>query len=232
VQHVLKVDVEVLEQAVAEVKDPAVDDGEAVGRVALLDGGCLDDVVALLNDVELDQALVARVLVGDGVELRLVQAVDVADVAQPGVEQAEVLGRHGGGDAAAAVVAAHDNVLDAQVPHGVVDDAHNVEIRVAHQVGNVAVHKGLAGSQARDGLGRDPRVAAPDPEVLGRLARRQLVEEVRVPLHLLGGPRPVVLKHPVVGLLEVLGDDLLLGHGAPVGGGGLAADGCWGMAAC
>lgn len=190
--------------------------------VGLLDGGGLDDVAALLDDVELDEAVVAGALVPDGVQLVLVQAVDVPDVPEPGVEDAEVLGGHGGLDAAAAVVAAHDDVLDLEVLDGVVEHRGDVEVDVADQVGDVAVHKGLAGLEARDLLRGDARVAAADPQVLGLLARAELGEEVRVLGLLLGRPPGVVLKHAVVRLLQVAGD-LLVGHDAPevaLGGGG------------
>lgn len=205
-QHGLVIHLEVLEQAVLKPEHPAVDDGELVLGVGLLDGGGLDDVAALLDDAELNEAVVAGRLVRDAVELLLVQAVDVPDVSKPRVEQAKVLGRHGSLDAAAAVVAAHDNVLDLQVAHGVLDYAHHVQVRVHHQVRDVAMHEGLAWGQARDHLRRDPRVAAPDPEVLGRLACRQLGEELGVLLPLLLRPRAVVLEQTVVRLLEVLGD--------------------------
>lgn len=190
--------------------------------VGLLDCGGLDDVAALLDDVELDEAVVAGVLVLDGVQLVLVQPVDVPDVPKPGVEDAEVLGRHGGLDAAAAVVAAHDDVLDLEVLDGVVEHRGAVEVDVAHQVGDVAVHEGLAGLEARDLLGGDARVAAAYPQVLGLLARAELGEELRVLGLLLGRPLGVVLEHTVVRLLQVAGD-LFVGHDAPevaLGGGG------------
>lgn len=222
----LKVDLEILKQAVVEVEDPAVDDGVLVLGKGLLDGGGLDDVAALLEDVELDEAVVALGLVGDSVELLLVQAVDVADVTQPGVEQAEVLGGHGGLDTAAAVVAADDDVLDAEVADGVVDDGHDIEVGVADEVGDVAVDEGLAGLEAGDLLGGDARVAAADPEILGVLALSEGGEEAGILLGLLGGPGAVVVEEAVVRLLEILGD-VLLSHGAPVigvlggrGGGG------------
>lgn len=211
IQHGLEINLEVLEQAVVEAKDPAVDNGELVLGVALLDGSRLDNVAALLLDVELDEAVIALLLVGDGVELLLVQPVDVADVAQPGVQQAQVLGGHGGLDAAAAVVAADDDVLDAEVAHGVVDDAHDVEVGVADEVGDVAVDKGLAGLEAGDLLGGDAGVAATDPEVFGGLALGELGEVARVPFRLLGGPGAVVLEEAVVGLAEIFGD--LFGRG-------------------
>lgn len=167
------VDLEILQPAVLEAKDPAVHNGEAVGLVRLLDRRRLDDVAALLNDVELHQPVVARLLFRDGVELGLVQPVDVADVAQPGVQDAQVARGHGSLDTAAAVVTTDDDVLDLQVLHGVVDNAHDVEVDAADEVGDVAVDEGLAGPQSRDLLGRDARVRTPNPEVFRLLASRQ-----------------------------------------------------------
>lgn len=151
----------------------------------------------------------------------LVQAVDVPDVPKPGVEDAEVLWGHGGLDAAAAVVATDDDVLDLEVLDGVVEDGSDVEVDVADQVGDVAVDKGLAGLEAGDLLGGDARVAAANPQVLGLLAGAELGEELGVLCLLVGGPLGVVLKHTVVGLLQVAGD-LLVRHDAPevaLGGG-------------
>lgn len=180
-QHGLMVDLEVLEQAILEVENPPVHNGEVILLIALLHGSGLDDVPTLLDDAQLDQAIVPRVLGGDRVQLGLVQAVHVADVAQPRVQQAQVLGRHGGLDAAAPVVPAHHDVLDAQVAHRVLDHRHGVQVRVDHQVRDVPVDERLPRLQPRDLLRRDPRVRAPDPEVLRRLPRRELLEEGRVP---------------------------------------------------
>lgn len=179
--------------------------------------GRLDDVAALLNDVELDEPVISLALVGNGIELLLVKAVHVADVSQPGVQQTQVLGCHGGLDTAAAVVAADDDVLDAEVLDGVVDDAHGVEVSVADEVGDVAVDKCLAGLEAADLLGGDARVGASDPEVLGSLAGNEVLEEVGVDLGLVLSPLAVVDEQPVVALLEVL-CDVLFGHVAPRGG--------------
>ena len=127
--------------------------------ILLLHGGRLNDIPRLLQDIELDQ-LVVLGLALDAVEFRLVQAVHVPDVSQPGVEQAHVLWRHGGFDAAAAVVPADYYVLDVQVADGVVYDGHYVEVGGADEVGDVAVDEHLAGLEAGDGFGGDARVGA------------------------------------------------------------------------
>jgi hypothetical protein len=76
---VLKVKVELDELAVGNVADEAVNAGQALGAGAAsaLDNAGLHDVEAALLDVELDQAAVAGVLVGDGGPLLVVEALHV-----------------------------------------------------------------------------------------------------------------------------------------------------------
>jgi len=200
------VDLEVFQQPVLEAKHPAVHDGILILGVRLLDGSSLDNVAALLLNAELDETVVTRGLVRNGVQLLLVESVDVANVTEPWIQQAQVLGRHGSLDAAAAVVAADDDVLDVEVAHGILDDAHNVKVGVDHQVGDVAVDEGLARLQAGNLLCRDARVAASNPQILGTLAGTQLGEEAGIFLPLLGSPGAVVLEQTVMRLLKILGD--------------------------
>lgn len=87
-------------------------------RVALLNHRSLNDIAALLEDIELDQAAVLGFGVGVGVELFLMKAVDVADASEPGVQEAHVGVGEGGLDTAADVVAADDNVLHVEVGDG------------------------------------------------------------------------------------------------------------------
>ena len=163
VEHLLVIDLEILQQSIIEAKHPAVHYGVLVLGIRLLNSGCLDDVSALLPNTQLDESIVPLGLVLNGVQLLLVEAVDVTNVTEPGVQQAQVLRGHGGLDTTAAVVAAHDDVLDVKVAHGILNDAHNVEVSVDDQVGNVAVDEDLTGAQTGDLLGGDARVAASDP---------------------------------------------------------------------
>ena len=105
---------EVAQEPVVQIVDPAVDDRVAVLEPVLLDRGGLDHVVALLVDVELHQPAVPLRWIGDRVELGPVEAVDVADLPQPAVEQPEVLRGHRRRDPAAAVVTADDDVFDVE----------------------------------------------------------------------------------------------------------------------
>ena len=90
----------------------------AIMRIALLNHSSLDDIAALLEDIELDQAAVLCFGIGVGVELFFVKAVDVADASEPGVQEAHVGVGEGGLDATAYVVAADYDVLYVEVGDG------------------------------------------------------------------------------------------------------------------
>lgn len=59
--------------------------GIFVRGVRLLDGGRFDHVTALFRDTELNESIVSRRLILDGVQLLFVETVDVTDVPEPGV---------------------------------------------------------------------------------------------------------------------------------------------------
>ena len=71
--------------------------------------------------------------------------------------------------AAAAVVAADDDLLHAEDIDGVLEHRQAVEVGVHDDVRDVAVDEQLARSQPDDLVRRDAAVGAADPEVLGRL---------------------------------------------------------------
>jgi hypothetical protein len=84
-------------------------------------------------------------------------AVEVGDVAhrlQPVVHEAELSLLKGSLHAAAAVVADHHHVLDAQHLDGVLKHRQATEVRVQDEVRDVAVDEQLAGRQPDDLVGR------------------------------------------------------------------------------
>lgn len=66
---------------------------------------------ALLLDVELNEAAVDQLVVAEGQQLLAVHLRHLLDAHDPVLDQAVVVVRHRGADAAALVVAAHDDVL-------------------------------------------------------------------------------------------------------------------------
>ena len=134
--------------------------GVLVLLIALLDGSSLHNTPARLDNVQLHQAVESSPLVLNSIELLLVQPVDVTDVSQPRVKNAQVGRGQGSLDAAAVVVAADDNVLDLQVAHGVVDHGHGGKVDGGDDVGDVAVDEDLAGIEAHDFVRGDTAVGA------------------------------------------------------------------------
>ena len=53
------------------------------------------------------------------------------------------------------------------------EDRQQVEVRVDHEVGDVAVDEHLPGLKAHDRVGGYARVGAPDPKVLGMHGRKR-----------------------------------------------------------
>ena len=104
---------EVLEQAVFQAVNPAVDLQRLAPCPGVLHNRRVANVARLLDDVELAEQIELL-----GVRARLdgplVLLLDVDDVAQPVVNQSEAAAVEGRLDAAAAVMAADDDVLDAQ----------------------------------------------------------------------------------------------------------------------
>jgi hypothetical protein len=151
---------QILQQPIPKPKHPPMHNRKLIFRPALLHRRRLNHIPTLLMHIQLDQPIILFILIFNLIEFRLVQAVNVPDISQPGVQEPHVFGRHGGFDAAAAVVAADDDVLYFEVADGVVDDGHYVEVDVVDEVGNVAVDEHLAGFETCDGFGGDAGVGA------------------------------------------------------------------------
>ncbi len=136
--------------------------------------GALDDagarqVADLLQHVQLAEPVQALFAVGQAVEALAVFAVDDADVLQPVVDQTEAQAVVGGGDTAAAIVADDEDMPDFQHVDRVLQHGEAVKIRVADDVGDVAVDEYFTRRQPDNLVGRHPRIRAADPQVLRRL---------------------------------------------------------------
>ena len=152
------------------------------------------DVLHLFDDIQLAEAVVALGVVGNRVELALVAAVDILDIAQPVVDEAQLAVLHGGAHAAAAVMPDDHDVLDFQHFHGVLQDRQAVEIAVQDQVGDIAVHEDFAGIEADDLVGGHARIGAADPQIVRVLLGGQAAEIARLVLGLALDPAVVVLE--------------------------------------
>lgn len=183
--------VEVFQQSCRDVVNPAVDSEFSVVRPGVLDDGGVADVHHLLEDIELYEPLGLQSRVCERGQSLLFAEGDVADVAEPVVDEAELGVFEGGGDAAAAVVATDDDMFDLEVVDGVLEDREAVEVGVGEEVGDVAVDKDFAGGEAENFVGRDPAVGAADPEIFGGLLDSQLLKSFWVEP---GGPLSVIFE--------------------------------------
>ena len=154
------------------------------GCLALLPGALnytrFGKVLNLLAHVEFHQSVHALGRVVVHVNFGGMQPVHVLNAAQPLVDDSEGIVGERSRDPAAAVVAADDDVLDLEVVHSVLEYRQHVEVGVHHHVGDVAVHKNFARSGSGNGIGRNPAVAAANPQVFGSLNTRQAVKVLGV----------------------------------------------------
>ena len=89
--------------------------------------------------------------------------VHVPYVAQPVVDEAHLTALERGLHAAAAVVAADDDMLDLEDVHRVLQHGEAVEVGVHDDVGDIAVHEEFARQEADDLVGRHAAVRATNP---------------------------------------------------------------------
>lgn len=99
---------------------------------------------------------------------------------KPHVENVELVVGKGGLDTSARSVAAEHNVLDLEVLDAELDGRQQGDVGRVDDVGDVAQHKDLAGLLAQDGGFGDARVAAANPQDVGRLALGAVLEELGV----------------------------------------------------
>jgi hypothetical protein len=121
-----------------------------------------------------------------------VQVGDVAHVPQPVVDQPVLRALERRQHAAAAVVAADDDVPHLQHVDGVLQDGQAVEVGVHHDVGDVAMHEHLPGQPAHDLVRRHAAVGAADPEEFRGLLVDECLEEMGIPGRHAGRPARIV----------------------------------------
>ena len=96
------------------------------------------------------------------------EPVDIPNVPQPGIEDAQVGRAHGGLYTPTVVVTTYNDVLDMKVTNSVVDDGHGTQVGIGNHVGDVAVDKDIPGIQTHDLVGRNTAVTAANPSGRGR----------------------------------------------------------------
>src|SRR5438128_663921 len=107
---------------------------------ALHDGG-MTDISYLLDDIKLTKVIEALLLVGDTVQRRFIALVNILQVTQPVINQAELFVLHGSRHTTTAIMSTDDDVLDLQDLHRILDDRETVEVTVDDDVGDIAMHE-------------------------------------------------------------------------------------------
>ena len=134
------------------------------------DGGACD-VACLREDVEFAKAIEALVVL-EGVEFGFVNAGEGTDGGEPVIDDSVSKIFESCLNAAAAVVAADDDVGDFQDIDGVLNYGKDVEVGFLDDVGDVAVDEYFAGWKAGDLVGGDAGIRTADPEITGFLLIR------------------------------------------------------------
>lgn len=158
----------------------------------LLHGTNLEDSVALLDGAELHETLMSFLLRFVAVNDVLVNALSVADVSDPVLQQSQVLILSGSLHRAATIVSRNDDVLHAQHFHGKLDHRQHAQVASNNKVSHVAMYKHFAGTKAKNFIGWDAGVAAANVEVLRHLFTAYLFKEIRVSLFAIFHPFLVV----------------------------------------
>ena len=121
-----------------------------------------------------------------------------------------------GAHTATAVVAAHDDVIDAQDVDGELDDRQAIEVTVHDDIGHVAVNEKLTWQQSHDLVRGHAAVRAADPEEVRCLLERQSLEERGIAPGNVRGPGAIAGEQFVQ-----VGQDPLFGAGGALCGLGM-----------
>ncbi len=186
--------VQVSQQAVLQAVDPAMNGQGLAPLPGVSDDGGLADVGDLFDDVDFAQAIERFWFLAGASEPFLMLLADVLKVAKPVVAQADPVAPKRRPHAAAAVVAADDDVLNFQDIDGKLHDRQAVQVGVDDDIRDVSVDEQFARKKADDFIGRDAAVGTSDPEVAGRLLLGELGEEIGIALANPLGPGPVVIE--------------------------------------
>mmetsp|Transcript_29033 Transcript_29033/g.47722 ORF Transcript_29033/g.47722 Transcript_29033/m.47722 type:complete len:294 (+) Transcript_29033:260-1141(+) len=149
--------------------------------LAVLAGVVLDDRVspqleALSLHVEVNSLSVLLISIINQIKGGLVHSQGVSDVDEPVLKVAQEIRARGSLHTTALVVAADDDVLNAEVVHGVLEHGEEGGIGSAGLVGDVSGHEDHARVALGEHLSRHTRVGAANPQVTRSLAGGELRE--------------------------------------------------------
>src|SRR5262249_6455385 len=121
-------EIEIMQPAVADAVDPAVNGQRLAGLPGALDDRGMADIQDLLADIQFAQHVEPFVVTGFVIQYPGIGGVDVLDLSQPIVDQAEFRAFHRRPHAAAAIVAAYNNMLHFQDVNGIFQDREAIDV--------------------------------------------------------------------------------------------------------
>ena len=181
---------QVLQQAVVHAKGPTMHGDRLTTRPGIDDDGADANIDHLLHDVQVAQRRRPNRR-WQAFQQLAVAVAHVLNVANPVVGHADARAFQSRLHPRATVVADHHDVLHLQPLDRELNGRQRIEVRMHHDVGDVAVHKHLARLQAGDLVGGHAAVGAANPHVFGRLLLHQAGEKAGALGFHLGGPGPV-----------------------------------------
>ncbi len=160
----------------------------------ILDDGGMTDVGHLLNHIQLAQAINPLLFGRQLRQLHPLLVIQVADRAQPAIDQTQLPVLHRCPDTTATVMPGYQDVFHLEHIHRVLDHRQAVQVGVQHHVGDITVNEQIARQHADDLVGRHPCVGTTDPEEFRCLLPGKLGEKIRIFLLDRIGPACVVIN--------------------------------------
>lgn len=186
--------VEIVENAIVHTIHPAMNLDLLTASPGRLNDRIVGDVVDLGADIELGQQIGGLAAVDRPVENRAVVFSQVAQAADPVIDQPAGTLAKGRTDTTAGIVTADDHMLDPQDLDGELQRGEEVQIGMGAQVGDVPVNEDFPGIDVHDLGRRHPRVGTPHPEITGCLLLGQSLEELWILPPARFGPVPVAAE--------------------------------------
>ena len=183
-----EVDVEFLDDTVTWVEHHSMDTWCGEGEVAFacpgphavtLHAGSLEDIPALLEDVQLHQSAGPLLRIFNPRKLFVVQTVHITDLTNPVFYQPNILHLPCTAHRSTVIMSTHDNMRHFQKSDRVFQNGEKVEV-IWTAVSDVAVNEEVAWVEAEKLAGVDSRVGAADVEEAWGLCLAEVAEELRV----------------------------------------------------
>jgi hypothetical protein len=181
-------DVEISQMAVVQSINPAMHGQLLTSLPGIVGNRSVAHIEHLLDDVQFTESIGRHVIGGAFSQKIFVLLPHVLKVTQPIVAETKPIATQGRPDATASVMAANNDVAHLEDVHRELHHRQTVEVRMDHQVGDVAMNEQLSWQQPDDLICGHPAVRTPNPEILRGLLLRQVGEETRILLQDL--PRP------------------------------------------